>query len=110
MDENGFNRTGHLRTQIDNLWFHQETSLTNDYSLGIVIYGWLPRSFDLTPCDFFLSRYLKFEVYQTKPTHSHDLKNKITTEMEKVSLQTSQNVINNVAFERANVCIQMDAI
>ena len=43
---------------------------------------WLPRSPDLTLCDYFLWGYLKDKVYRTPPQNIDDLRNKIQQEAE----------------------------
>ncbi|ERL94890.1 hypothetical protein D910_12163 [Dendroctonus ponderosae] len=40
---------------------------------------WPPRSPDLTKTDFFLSAYVKNEIYKITPTTKDDMKERVTT-------------------------------
>ena len=52
-----------------------------------------PRSPDLTPCDFFLWKYLKSKVLETPPRDINDLCGRIITE---VDIQQQRDMIRNV--------------
>lgn len=52
---------------------------------------WPPRSPDLTSLDFFLWGHLK-NVYKTRPESIEELKNRITTECQKISEETIREV------------------
>lgn len=79
----------------DNVWFQYDdaTAHTTHRSLNILRemflrhivslcgdIGWLPRSPNLNPWDFFLLRFLKNQLYQYRPQIVEDLKKMITHE------------------------------
>ena len=43
---------------------------------------WPPRSPDLTPCDYFLCRYLKNKVDEIPPINLHDFRIRITARVD----------------------------
>jgi len=60
---------------------------------------WLPRSPDLTPCDFFLCRFVKEAVYAPSlPTTLDDLKNHITTAVSSVTQDILLRVWNEFSY------------
>lgn len=65
---------------------------------------WPPYSPDLNCCDFFLWGYLKDKVFSAKINNCSDLKAKIKSEIENISIEVCNNVINNLKF-RLNYCI-----
>lgn len=56
--------------------------------------NWPPRTYDLTPCDFFLWGFLKFKVYANKPQTIPELK----TEIQRVIAEIGSNDLKE-AFE-----------
>jgi len=88
--------TGQLCKELVNISFLKDIFLTNDYFLGIVIM--IPRSLNLILYDFFLWGYLKSKVYKKKATSVSDLKNEITTEVEKISPQMLY-IMNNISVQ-----------
>ena len=48
---------------------------------------WPPRSPGLTPCDFFLWRYIKDTVYATVPENEEELCHKISTAIEDITTE-----------------------
>ena len=84
----------------DDVWFQQDgaTSHTSRRSLGILQdmfpshvislrgdIGWLPRSSDLNPCDFFLWGYVKSKVYEQRPSTLEHIIAAITEEINAIS-------------------------
>lgn len=53
---------------------------------------WPPRSPDLTPLDYFLWGYLKERVYKIRPVNIEDLKQRITNEMNTITVEMLRNV------------------
>ena len=53
---------------------------------------WPPRSPDLTPLDYFLWGYLKERVYKTRLVNIEDLKQRITNEMNTITVEMLRNV------------------
>ena len=68
---------------------------------------WLPRSPDLTPCDFFLWGYLKDKVYTTLPQNIQELRNCIQHEVE-ILRQNTGMVRRAVADmrRRCKLCVE----
>ena len=64
---------------------------------------WLPRSPDLTPCDFSLWSYLKSRVYVTNPTNLQELRNNIYHEIAELSPDTLMKVMKTTK-KRALIC------
>ena len=57
---------------------------------------WPPRSPDINPCDFYLWGYLKSVVYNPIPNNLDELKENITREIKKISVETLRNVFFNL--------------
>jgi len=65
---------------------------------------WLPRSPDLTPCDFFLWRFVKETVsVPPLPANLQDLRNRITAAVALVDRDTLTRVWNEMDY-RIDVC------
>lgn len=64
---------------------------------------WPPRSPDLTAPDFFLWGYLKDRVYTHRPTTIQELKVNIHQEIEQITQEVCQHVMQNV-IARARIC------
>ena len=56
---------------------------------------WLPRSYDLTPLDFFLWGHIKLLVYANKPETLDDLKDNIQREIANVPVEMCARVVEN---------------
>uniref|UniRef100_A0A914UIG9 Transposase n=1 Tax=Plectus sambesii TaxID=2011161 RepID=A0A914UIG9_9BILA len=54
---------------------------------------WPSRSPDLTPCDFFLGRFIKSKVYTTKPRDIPELKNRIRNAFGQVTDKMQQKAL-----------------
>ena len=54
---------------------------------------WPARSPDLTPCDFFLWRFIKSKVYGTSPNGIPQLKERITAAFGEVTVQMRQKTM-----------------
>ena len=57
--------------------------------------GWLPRSCELTPLDFFLWSHIKSLVYANKPATLDDPKNSIQREIANVPVEMCARVVDN---------------
>ena len=105
----------------DGVWFQQDgaTSHTSRHSLGILQdmfpshvisrrgdIGWSPRSLDLNPCDFFLWGYVKFKVYERRPSTLEHLKAAITEEIDAIPQNMLERVMINFR-ERLQNCIDI---
>jgi hypothetical protein len=66
---------------------------------------WPPRSPDLTAPDFFLWGYLKSNVYSSRPTDLHTLKENIREEIAKISAETLQAVTRSF-LTRVHLCVE----
>ena len=67
--------------------------------------NWLPRSCDLTPCDFLLWGFMKSRVYANKPQPIPELK----VEIRRVNGETVPQLCGNVIesfVKRKRVCLQ----
>jgi hypothetical protein len=104
-----------LRPKLDNvdtehLWFQQDraTAHTARRSLGMLremfpghlislkgIVGWPARSPDLSPCDFFLWRYLKEKVFKHRPQSLEDLKERIRQKINAIPPEITRRVMKN---------------
>ena len=69
--------------------------------------SWPPRSPDLTPPDFFLWGYLKGKVYINKPNTLQELKNNIIAEINGITPDILQNVMENTV-KRIRMCFVND--
>ena len=58
-------------------------------------YNWPPRSYDLTPLDFFLWGYVKDKVYADTPQSIEELKEKIRAVIDEIEPQICENVMEN---------------
>ena len=56
---------------------------------------WPPRSYDLTPLDYFFGGYLISKVYVNAPRTIQDFKRNIPAEIEAIDQQLLQKVIEN---------------
>ena len=65
---------------------------------------WLVRSPDLSPCDFFLWRYLKEKVFKHCPRSLEDLKERIQQEIDSISPELTRSVMKNFR-ERLKQCV-----
>ena len=68
---------------------------------------WLARSPDLTPCDFFLWRYLKEKVFKHHPQSLEDLKERIQQEINSIPPELTQRVMKNFQ-EHLQQCVAND--
>jgi hypothetical protein len=57
--------------------------------------GWLARSPDLSPCDFFLWGYLNEKVFKHRPRSLEDLKERIRQEIDAIPPEITQTVMKN---------------
>ena len=64
-----------VRDRLRELFAHRVIALNHEVE-------WPPRSPDLTPCDFFLWRYLKNKVYASPPRDLAELRARIEQEVE----------------------------
>lgn len=95
---------------MDKFWFQQDgaTCHTSRYTITlqremfpdnlnlISLHGghiWPPRSYDLTPCDFFLWEYIKLQVYKNKPRDLIQLKAEIRRVMSDLDVKICERVI-----------------
>ncbi|KAF0711882.1 DUF4817 domain-containing protein [Aphis craccivora] len=65
---------------------------------------WPPRSSDLNPCDYFLWRYLKAEVFKHRPRTIEELKEAIRQEISAIPLDMLAKVMENFR-ERLHMCV-----
>jgi len=68
---------------------------------------WLPRSPDISTCDFFLCGYLKWHVDTHKPRTMNDLKEAIGQEIRPIDHQLLAHVMDDFK-KRLENCIQED--
>jgi len=68
---------------------------------------WLPRSPDLTPCDFFLWGYLKQIIYKVPVTDVNDLQQRIRSACDNVTPEMLKNVEKGT-MRRLQQCILHD--
>ena len=91
------------------LWWAQDSAPAhkrNDVRDHIMGHGhereWLPRSPDLTQCDFFLWGYVKSKVYASPPVSVEELRGRIIREI--TNLKADRIMIRRaVRVRRANV-------
>ena len=57
--------------------------------------NWPPRSFDLTPLDYFLWGYVKSLVYANKPTTLQELRANIEREIAAIPVALCEKVVQN---------------
>lgn len=103
---------------LTNMWFQQDgaTSHTARATMELLFQmfpgkllskngniDWPPRSPDLTATDFFLWGYLKSRVYADGPQTLKHLKQNIREEINKISTDMCENVLQNVII-RARIC------
>lgn len=106
----------------DNIWFQQDgapphfSARVRDFlndMFGDQWIGrggpidWPPRSPDLTPLDFFLWGYLKDKIYVNKPPDVETLKNRIRTEIRRITPEIISNVINETV-KRFGYCQEVN--
>lgn len=107
-----------LEIDTNSLYFQQDgaTSHTADISMTTLRNGfeaclisrfgdinWPARSPDLSVCDFFLWGFLKFKVYQTRPRNLHELKQRITEEIQMIPQEMLEKVFESF-FKRMTEC------
>lgn len=63
---------------------------------------WPPRSPDLTPLDYFLWGYLKERVYKTRPVNIDDLKQRISNEIDTITVEMLRNVRDEFSLRLAH--------
>jgi hypothetical protein len=68
---------------------------------------WLPRSPDLTPCDFWLWGMVKERVYNTKIRDISDLKDRIRTVISSIPREMCVRVLNGTVV-RWLLCVKYD--
>lgn len=68
---------------------------------------WAPRSPDLTPLDFFFWGHIKEKVYFTPPHNLDDLRNKIITAVNNITIPQKENVLRKIV-EKCQRCIQAE--
>lgn len=112
-------------TEINrNIWFQQDGA-TPHYAAVVRAYlnqvfphrwigrrgeiEWPARSPDMTPLDYFLWGYLKSKIYSNKPININDLKNRIMHEINKISAEMLQNVLEEFQH-RLFVCQEMNGL
>jgi len=59
---------------------------------------WSARSLDLTPCDFFLWEYVKFEIHKHRPRNLETLKEAIHTEIRRIHQVMLEKVMQTFSF------------
>jgi len=65
----------------------------------LALHSWSPRSPDMTPCDFFLWRYIKERVYVPPlPTDLDELKKRITAAVKSVTEDTLRRVWDEFSY------------
>ena len=69
--------------------------------------GWLARSPDLNPCDFFLWGYLKLKVYSNRPQSIEQLEDAIRQEITAIPHEMTRRVIDNFR-KRLRQCVDND--
>ena len=94
----------------ENMWFQQDGATTDTakhvlswlhetFGENFISFKteniWPPYSPDLNPLDLFLWGYLKDKVYTPKPATLQDLKNAIRREIEKITPEMCESVIDN---------------
>ena len=87
-----------LNEKLPNGWIG--TGANTDLNIN-----WPPRFPDLTPCDFFLWRYIKCKVYNSQPNNINELKTKIQNALGDVTLEMLNNSIRSFQ-NRLNLVIQ----
>ena len=107
---------------IPNIWFQQDgaTAHTTGVSMNVVheafpgrlisrngVTSWPPRSPDLSPCDFFLWRYLKSKVYLGNPRTIDELKEAIRREILTIPISMLEDVMENFQ-NRLKECINKE--
>ena len=95
---------------IDNMWFQQDRATTHTakhvlswlhetFGENFISFKteniWPPYSPDLNPLDFFLWGYLKDKVYTPEPATLQDLKNAFRREIEKITPEICESLIDN---------------
>ena len=105
----------------DNVWFQQDgaTSHSSRCSLRILCdmfpghlvslwgdIGWPPHSLDLTPCDLFLWRHIKSQVYQHQLANLKELKAATTHEINAIPQDMVERAMINFR-ERLQNCINI---
>ena len=103
---------------VDNVWFQQDGAqchfaLIVRHLLNTTFPGrwigrrgaieWPPRSPDLTPLDYFYWGYLKNRVYETKPAHIDELRERIIQCSNLITPEILQKV-NDIMYARLVHC------
>jgi len=99
-----------LRVNMEEMWFQQDGATAHTARASMTVFRqmfpqhvvsrfgdvpWLPRSPDLSACDFFLWGYFKSKVYVLKPRTVDDLKVPIREEIAIVPQEMLVNVMQN---------------
>ena len=71
---------------------------------------WAPRSPDLTPCDYFLSGYLKTKLFETRPRTIADLKQRIQDEVAAIPVKMLKGSWTVSGPDLRNACVEREAI
>ena len=95
---------------LDNVYFQQDgaTCHTSNDTIALLRekfrdrvisrigdHNWPPRSYDLTPCDFFLWGHVKDKVYANSPASIQDLKYRIREAIEDLGQPLCDLVMEN---------------
>ena len=95
---------------MHNIWFQQDgaTCLTTEATLDVLrpllkdpiisrrtYVAWPPRSYDLTPLDYYLWGIVKDKLYADKPETINALKDNIREAIGEIQLHTIDNVLKN---------------
>ena len=92
--------TWHTATKILNLLWRKFPDRIISHNSAV---SWPPRSYDLTPLDYFLWSYVKDQVYTDISQSIEDLKTNIRCVIGEIEPQLWKNVIENIE-ERIDVC------
>jgi hypothetical protein len=101
-----------LRTTATHLHIDNAKACTSEMSiekiegLGFILVPQPPYSPDLTPCDFFLFRYLKEHFEGKHVTREDQVIAAVREVFDKIPLQTFQNVTDDWQY-RSRRCIQV---
>ena len=102
--------SGHVEEDIGNIWFQQDgaTCHTAEAKLDVLraVFEdhsitrradavWPPRSFDLSPLDYYLWGAVKDKCYTDQPETIDALKDKIREAIGEIQLHTIDNVLKN---------------
>ena len=95
---------------IEDLIFMQDGAPPH---FAIVVHEWLNANFpgrwmgcDLTPCDFFLWRRLKEQVYSTKPTTLEELEGRLREVMSAIPQEFLVKSVDGVSSWQSSVSLK----